>query len=170
MTTCIIFYLREFFAGERSNNSSSWCLEDALKIKYRSKTLKRQGGSGNSSSLKMVHVNMLLIFKKLQLHLKEMNTWERNWRVLSIYLASEQKSHRVEIPNKLHVTGDKSDDCSTLFTCLTVAMTKWPHLDFWIKNMEFSDPKCLWCMSPLPAFLWIKKKETKKKTMQWISK
>lgn len=38
MITCIICYLSEFFAGERSNNSSPWCLEDALKIK-RSKAL-----------------------------------------------------------------------------------------------------------------------------------
>lgn len=91
-----------------------------------------------------------------------MKTWERNQRVLSIYVASEQESHRVEIPNKLRVTGDKSDESSTLFTCLTVAMTKWPHLDFWIKNMEFSDLKCLGCMLPLPVFSWIKKQEKRK--------
>lgn len=82
-----------------------------------------------------------------------MKTWELNQRVLSIYLASEQKSHRAEIPNTLSVAGDKSDDCFTLFTCLTVAMTKRPHLGLWIKNMEFCDPKCLRCMSPLPVFL-----------------
>lgn len=98
-----------------------------------------------------------------------MKTWERNQRVLSIYLASEQKSHRVEIPNKLRVTGDKSDDDSTLFTCLTVAMTKWPHLDFWIKNTEFSDLKCCdacyHCLSSHEL-----KNKKKEKTMQWISK
>lgn len=43
MTTCVIFYLSEFFAEERSNNSSSWYLEDPIKIKNRSKVLKRQG-------------------------------------------------------------------------------------------------------------------------------
>lgn len=72
-----------------------------------------------------------------------MKTWELNQRVPSIYLASEPKSHRAESPNKLSVTGDQSDDYSILFTCLIVAMTKEPHLGFWIKNMEFSDPKRL---------------------------
>lgn len=88
-----------------------------------------------------------------------MKTWELNQREPSIDLASEQKRHRAETANKLSVTGDKTDDHSTLFTCLTVALTAWPHLGFWIKNMEFSDPKCLWYMSPLPVFLWIKKKK-----------
>lgn len=72
-----------------------------------------------------------------------MKTWELNQRVPSIYLDSEQKNHRAEIPNKLSVTGDQSDDYSTLFACFIVAMTKQPHLGFWTKNMEFSDSKCL---------------------------
>lgn len=113
----------------------------------------------------MVHANMLLFLKSL--NFIWMKTWERNQRVLAIYVASEQKSHGVEIPNKLRVTGDKAAESSTLFTCLTVAMTEWPHLDFWIKNVELSDLKCLGCMLPLPVFSWIKKQE---KTMQWISK
>ena len=92
-----------------------------------------------------------------------MKTWELNQREPSIYLASEQKSHRAETANKLSVSGDKTDDHSTLFTCVTVALTAWPHLSFWIKNMEFSDPKCLWYVSQLPVFLWIKKRKEKKK-------
>lgn len=72
-----------------------------------------------------------------------MKTWKLNQREPSISLASEQKSHRVETANKLSITRDKADDHLTLFTCLTVARTKWPHLGFWIKNTEFSDSKCL---------------------------
>lgn len=71
-----------------------------------------------------------------------MKVWELNQSTIYLlgFRAEESQSRKSK---QTSITGDQSDDYSTLFTCLIVAMTKEPHLGFWIKNMEFSDPKCL---------------------------